>query len=87
MAEQPAHNDTVISFSVLSAKGKTETIEIQKDDPDLIAKDDRVINYKIVDNLRMQNEFIQFCSAKSDKLLTIILHDQHMTHYVFSFSI
>ena len=51
VAERPAQSDTVISFPVLTGNGETEIIEIQKDDPDLIATDARVINYKGVDYL------------------------------------
>ncbi|CAN5753445.1 glycoside hydrolase family 130 protein [soil metagenome] len=51
VAERPAQKDNVISFPILTEKGSTEIIEIKKDDPELIATDARVINYKGVDYL------------------------------------
>ena len=46
VAERPQQKENVISFPILTEKGAIKIIEIAKDDPDLIATDARVINYK-----------------------------------------
>ena len=62
VAERPAQNDDIISFPVLTASGDVEIIEIKKDDPDLIATDARVINYKGVDYLTTLSHLRLVCS-------------------------
>jgi len=51
VAERPAQKEGVISFPVLKEDGTMELMEIKKDDPDLVADDARVINYKGADYL------------------------------------
>ncbi|TKC09969.1 glycosidase [Pedobacter polaris] len=51
VAESIAQKDGVIFFPVLNDTGKLEIIEVPLNDPDLIASDARVINYKGLDYL------------------------------------
>jgi predicted GH43/DUF377 family glycosyl hydrolase len=51
VAESMAQKEGVIFFPVLNATGNTEIIEVPLNDPDLIANDARVINYKGLDYL------------------------------------
>src|SRR6201996_827526 len=51
VAEGTAQKEGVIYFPVLNATGNTEIIEVPLNDPDLIATDARVINYKGLDYL------------------------------------
>jgi len=46
VAERPKQKEDTISFPILTKTGAITIIEIPKDDPDLIATDARVINYK-----------------------------------------
>ena len=62
VAERPTQNDDIISFPVLTGNGEAEIIEIQKDDPDLIATDARVINYKGADYLTTLSHLRMVCS-------------------------
>ncbi len=78
VAERPKQKDDVISFPVLTAEGKTEIMEINKNDPDLKATDPRVINYKgndyltTLSHLRLVNseDGIHFKEADGFPLLT-----------------
>lgn len=51
VAESIAQKEGVLFFPVLNTSGKIEIIEIPLNDPDLIATDPRVINYKGLDYL------------------------------------
>jgi predicted GH43/DUF377 family glycosyl hydrolase len=51
VAESIAQKEGVIFFPVLNATGNTEIIEVPLNDPDLIATDARIINYKGLDYL------------------------------------
>jgi predicted GH43/DUF377 family glycosyl hydrolase len=51
VAEGVAQKEGAIYFPVLNATGNTEIIEVPLNDPDLIATDARVINYKGLDYL------------------------------------
>src|ERR1700759_4596656 len=51
VAETTAQKEGVIYFPVLNATGNTEIIEVPLNDPDLIATDARVVNYKGLDYL------------------------------------
>lgn len=51
VAESIAQREGVIYFPVLNATGNTEVIEVPLNDPNLIAMDARVINYKGLDYL------------------------------------
>jgi predicted GH43/DUF377 family glycosyl hydrolase len=51
VAESFAQKEGVIFFPVMNATGNTEIIEVPLNDPDLIATDARVINYKGLDYL------------------------------------
>lgn len=51
VAECTAQKEGVIYFPILNATGNTEILEIPLNDPDLIATDARVINYKGLDYL------------------------------------
>ena len=46
VAESIAQKEGVIFFPVINATGNTEIIEVPLNDPDLVATDARVINYK-----------------------------------------
>lgn len=51
VAESIAQKEGVIFFPALNATGNTEIIEVPLNDPDLIATDPRIINYKGLDYL------------------------------------
>lgn len=51
VAESIAQKEGVIFFPILNAQGKMEIIELALDDPDLIADDARIVNYKGLDYL------------------------------------
>jgi predicted GH43/DUF377 family glycosyl hydrolase len=51
VAESIAQKEGVIFFPIINASGQVEIIEIPLNDPDLIANDARVINYKGLDYL------------------------------------
>ncbi|GGI21969.1 glycoside hydrolase family 130 protein [Pedobacter mendelii] len=61
VAERPQQKDGVISFPILKDNG-IEIIEIKESDPNLIASDPRVINYKGVDYLTTLSHLRLFCS-------------------------
>lgn len=62
VAERPKQSDTHISFPILTDNGSIEIIEIKKDDPELIADDARVINYKGSDYLTTLSHLRLLCS-------------------------
>jgi predicted GH43/DUF377 family glycosyl hydrolase len=62
VAERPKQKEHSISFPILTATGTTKIIEIAKDDPELIATDARVINYKGVDYLTTLSHLRLLCS-------------------------
>src|ERR1700712_4882650 len=51
VAESIAQKEGVLYFPVINATGNTEIIEVPLNDPDLVATDARVINYKGLDYL------------------------------------
>ncbi|MGM8363566.1 hypothetical protein ACSV4D_16755 [Flavobacterium sp. ARAG 55.4] len=51
VAEGIIQKEGMVSFPVLTLQGKTEITEIPFNDPDLVATDPRVIQYKEVDYL------------------------------------
>ncbi|SDJ34028.1 Predicted glycosyl hydrolase, GH43/DUF377 family [Pedobacter sp. ok626] len=61
VAERPEQQDGIISFPVLKGDG-IEIIEISANDPELNAKDPRVINYKGVDYLTTLSHLRLLCS-------------------------
>ncbi|SMD05528.1 glycoside hydrolase family 130 protein [Pedobacter nyackensis] len=61
VAERPEQQKGIISFPVLKGNG-IEIIEISEDDPELNAKDPRVINYKGVDYLTTLSHLRLLCS-------------------------
>lgn len=62
VAERPQQNDVVMSFPILTATGETKIMEITLSDPDLIATDTRVVNYKGVDYLTTLSHLRLLCS-------------------------
>ncbi|OMQ13372.1 glycoside hydrolase family 130 protein [[Flexibacter] sp. ATCC 35103] len=62
VAERPKQKDGIISFPILTETGAIKIIEIQKEDPELIATDARVINYKGVDYLTTLSHLRLLCS-------------------------
>lgn len=62
VAERPEQHDTTISFPVLTEAGNINIIEIEKTDPELIADDARVINYKGSDYLTTLSHLRLLCS-------------------------
>ncbi|RZJ98158.1 MAG: glycosidase, partial [Flavobacterium sp.] len=62
VAERPKQNDAIISFPILTETGGINIIEIKKDDPELIATDARVINYKGTDYLTTLSHLRLLCS-------------------------
>ena len=62
VAERPKQNDTFISFPILTDSGKIKIIEIPKNDPELIASDARIINYKGIDYLTTLSHLRLVCS-------------------------
>ena len=61
VAERPEQKEGIISFPILTETG-TEIIEIPTNDPELIATDARVINYKGVDYLTTLSHLRLLCS-------------------------
>ena len=61
VAERPMQTPDSISFPILKNSG-IELIHIQKDDPELIATDPRVINYKGLDYLTTLSHLRLLCS-------------------------
>ncbi len=62
VAERPKQKENVISFPILTETGGIIIIEIPTDDPDLIARDARVINYKGNDYLTTLSHLRLLCS-------------------------
>jgi predicted GH43/DUF377 family glycosyl hydrolase len=62
VAESITQKEGVIFFPVVNALGKIELIEIPLNDPDLIANDVRVINYKGLDYLTTLSHLRMLCS-------------------------
>lgn len=62
VAERPEQKDAIISFPVLTDTGSINIIEIEKNDPQLIADDARVINYKGNDYLTTLSHLRLLCS-------------------------
>ncbi len=62
VAERPEQKGNTISFPVLTETGAIKIIEIEKNDPALIATDARVINYKGVDYLTTLSHLRLLCS-------------------------
>ncbi|TDE52625.1 glycoside hydrolase family 130 protein [Flavobacterium sp. GT3P67] len=62
VAERPEQKNNIISFPILTETGTIKIIEIPKDDPELIATDARVINYKGVDYLTTLSHLRLLCS-------------------------
>lgn len=62
VAERPAQKENTISFPILTVSDGIEIIEIDKNDPALIATDARVINYKGVDYLTTLSHLRLLCS-------------------------
>lgn len=62
VAERPKQQENIISFPVLTSAGGIEIIEIDKNDPELIATDARVINYKGADYLTTLSHLRLLCS-------------------------
>jgi predicted GH43/DUF377 family glycosyl hydrolase len=62
VAERPKQAANVISFPVLTQTGATEIIKIDTSDPDLDARDPRVITYKGVDYLTTLSHLRLLCS-------------------------
>lgn len=62
VAESTAQKEGVIFFPVVNALGKIEIIEIPLNDPDLVATDARVIQYKGLDYLTTLSHLRLLCS-------------------------
>lgn len=62
VAERPRQKDGFISFPILTVSGQTEIMEIAISDPDLVATDPRVINYKGNDYLTTLSHLRLLCS-------------------------
>ena len=62
VAESIAQKEGVIFFPIINLLGKVEIIEIPLNDPDLIATDARVINYKGLDYLTTISHLRLLCS-------------------------
>jgi len=62
VAERPKQKENSISFPILTKTGTIKIIEIPKNDPDLIANDARVINYKGNDYLTTLSHLRLLCS-------------------------
>ena len=62
VAERPKQKETTISFPILTETGSINIIEIKKDDPELVATDARVINYKGTDYLTTLSHLRLLCS-------------------------
>ena len=66
VAERPQQKESIISFPILTTSG-IEVIEISKDDPELDANDNRVINYKGIDYLTTLSHLRLICSEDGHK--------------------
>lgn len=62
VAESIPQKEGVIFFPVMNMAGKTEIIEVALNDPELIAEDPRVINYKGNDYLTTLSHLRLLCS-------------------------
>jgi predicted GH43/DUF377 family glycosyl hydrolase len=62
VAERPEQKEETISFPVLTDEGGINIIEIDKNDPELVADDARVINYKGSDYLTTLSHLRLMCS-------------------------
>jgi len=62
VAERPKQKDGIISFPILTQTGDITIMEIATDDPELIATDARVINYKGSDYLTTLSHLRLVCS-------------------------
>ncbi|MFP9098511.1 glycoside hydrolase family 130 protein [Flavobacterium sp. RHBU_24] len=62
VAENILQKEGVLFFPMINAIGKTEVIEVPLNDPDLIADDPRVINYKGLDYLTTLSHLRLLCS-------------------------
>lgn len=62
VAERPKQKETSISFPILKENGTIETIEIEKNHPELINDDSRVINFKGSDYLTTLSHLRLLCS-------------------------
>jgi predicted GH43/DUF377 family glycosyl hydrolase len=62
VAERPKQKENIISFPILTETGAITIIEIIIADPDLIATDARVINYKGIDYLTTLSHLRLLCS-------------------------
>ena len=62
VAERPKQKEGIISFPILTETGDITIIEIEKNDPELIATDARVINYKGTDYLTTLSHLRLVCS-------------------------
>ena len=62
VAEGYVQKEGVIFVPVLNATGNTEFVEVQLNDPDLIATDARVVNYKGLDYLTTISHLRLLCS-------------------------
>jgi predicted GH43/DUF377 family glycosyl hydrolase len=62
VAEGVAQKEGILFFPALNATGNTEIIEVPLNDPDLVATDARVINYKGLDYLTTISHLRLLCS-------------------------
>jgi len=62
VAERPQQKEGVISFPILTGDGNVTIMEIDKNDPELVATDARVINYKLLDYLTTLSHLRLLCS-------------------------
>jgi predicted GH43/DUF377 family glycosyl hydrolase len=62
VAERPVQKEEFMSFPILTLSGKTEIMEIALEDPDLVAKDPRIISYKGNDYLTTLSHLRLLCS-------------------------
>jgi predicted GH43/DUF377 family glycosyl hydrolase len=62
VAERPQQKENLISFPILTSDGSITIMEISKDDPELVARDARVINYKLLDYLTTLSHLRLMCS-------------------------
>ncbi|WP_417354550.1 glycoside hydrolase family 130 protein [Flavobacterium sp.] len=62
VAERPKQKEGIISFPILTETGDITIIEIEKNDPELIATDARVINYNGTDYLTTLSHLRLVCS-------------------------
>lgn len=67
VAERPKQKENTISFPILTETGTIQIIEISKEDPELIATDARVINYKGTDYLTTLSHIKLLCSEDGRK--------------------